>query len=763
MSILSSGFMDDDGPIGPALRFKYRRPSPEPIHDDLFIPPSRRHSHSFRDTDPYTFPRLQESSSQHQNTKQPSPMTTKPIFSSDGYAAIGRFLAVAPKIINERQREVKPKTSQPVEKPKSRPRSDVDPWNFAKLPALRAWQAHGQASNGSNIDPVEIFQPRKAKTGGDNVKKAPRAQKVCNVKNTAIKATPSRRSAAPSPERDGDEDEDEVLMGDMFDDPDVNDEPEEEAAAPEDEPVSQVAWEQKPEAAPEKKNKKRQRQEAKAAAEVVKANQQQVQSHSKNESLTPSAKIAGWDMDPNSKPASDASRSHRGRAGTTKDDNEWGRAASAQGGCDEAWVGADMGGMFEEERESSSHRSRSHRSKDSIVKSGVSFAVDDVQQGDAWEEPRKSGSGGSRKSGSKRSSSRREGSRRDSTAFAMETIPEDEPVVGGWGEEQVWEPSKSASRKDSSSHCSHQSPASEPIEASPRSSRHSSHNSQRSRKTEPAKPSHRSSKHSSHKTHESKDSEPAGPSPPKGSLVSYHVPTVQEVQDISGHWGGDDQKPATKSHSRKSSSSHRPKTSSEEAKAAADPPPSHHSRASKAEPRSYRSKSTEKVNEWIEDVPAPSPKALSLGLSHKSSHKSSHESSHRSYVVAEDTGWENGEVPPDGSVGTGYGAKQASVGADPWDKRTSSSSSTRKKQSPETMGLGVEAWDKRTSSGSSTKADLGVRQVSVRSHVSSRRSWGAPPVSEADGAVRQVSVRSHVSSRRSWGAPPASEAGGGGW
>jgi hypothetical protein len=298
----------------------------------------------------------------------------------------------------------------------------------------------------------------------------------------------------------------------------------------------------------------------------------------------------------------------------------------------------------------------------------------------------------------------------------METIPEDGPAVGGWGEEQVWEPPKTASRKDSSSHRSRQSAAPEPVA-----------------------PSHRSSRHSSQKSHRSKPTEFAHPSPPKGSLVSYHVPTVQDVQDISGDWGGDggwNQQSANKSRSHKSSSSHRTKTSSEEAKAAADPPPSHrshHSRASKAEPRSYRSKSTEKISEWIEDVPPPSPKALSQGLSHKSSHKSSR----RSYVAAEEIGWENGEVPPDGSVGTGYGKKQGSAGAgaDLWDKRTSSGSSTRKKQVSGNAGsgAGVDAWDKHTSSGSSTKANLGVRQVSVRSHVSSRRSWGAPPASEAGG------------------------------
>jgi hypothetical protein len=122
--------------------------------------------------------------------------------------------------------------------------------------------------------------------------------------------------------------------------------------------------------------------------------------------------------------------------------------------------------------------------------------------------------------------------------------------------------------------------------------------------------------------------------------------------------------------------------------------------------QSYRSKSTEKVNEWFENVPPPPSKALSMDASLVESHRSLRRGRRSSHSQV---AWENGEVPPNASVGTGYDIRQI-------EHRSQDGQS-----------------DKRTSSDSSTKADIGVRPPSVRSARSSRRSWNAEPVNEAYG------------------------------
>ena len=387
-------------------------------------------------------------------------------------------------------------------------------------------------------------------------------------------------------------------------------------------------------------------------------------------------------------------------------------------------AGAEMGGMFDEDGESGSRASSkgSRRSNASAKKSTPSFHAEDaVAADDPWagaEEKRGSDKSGSKHNysrggggGSKRSASRREGSKISTTNKPLATIPEDEPFAAGWGDEDVFEPepgSKSKSNKTSSSHRSHRSAAPEPEVGSHHNSKHSSHRSQRS-----AAPSPRT----------------GHTSPVKGSLVSYHAPTVENVPDTG-----------TPKHSAKHSHSHSKSRSRDGGSQAG----SHASKSSFeckideagddfARPASYRSHrdpghrsqvgskdeaeaglrtshglgAVDKIAKWSEGVPAPSAKALSQGLSQvgKGSHVSSRHSSRRSVepVVG---AWDNGLPPSEVSLGTGYGKK----------KKTSNAG--------EQPAVGGAEWDKRTSSGSSTRADLGVKPSSRRS---SHRS-GSPQV-----------------------------------
>ena len=698
----SSGYVDDSDALGPTNRNKFRKTPSQGTNDneeDNFVPPSQRRYRKLKDIDPYKFPMLPTPSS----TKDEKKTMTKPAFSGEGYAALGRFLKAAPQVIAERKREQgnKPNSSKKVKGGTRTGSKDVDPWSFpmTQAPTKEFNMAEHKArrqklleqvdeSDEGEEEEVEV-QPKKGKVKQAKAKAASKKEHMVS-KPASLHKTPIPSVASQ-----------QDFMGGMFA------EQEEEAAGVErplvdEEPIVEP---EPPSAATGKKNKKQLRQEAKArkaaeqaAAKEAKAKSEQMRAKSRTQSPSASVKVNGWDIDPHSKPASNASGSHRSRVS----------AAPVE---EDAWEGADMGGMFEEDKKSSSHRS--HRSAHSNAKSALSFPIGDAAPESGSQRRSRSGSG------SKKSGSRREGSKTSAAVNPLETIVEDEPLVGGWGEERVWEPPKSGSA-NASSHRSHRSAAPEPVEPSHHSSRRSAvheevershHSSRRSAKSAEVERSHRSSRHSSHRSRKSHPPDAPPASQIRGSIVSaYHPPTVEDVPDA---WSASNElkPPSHKSRSR-TSSSHRTKSSYEQNiddLGAVAPPASYRShrsgRKADVEPQTYTSKSAEKVNEWFENVPPPSAKALSQGLFQVGSRQSSR----RSF---EPGGWDDGLVPPDASVGTGYEINPKRRG----ERERRASLGSRRGQA----GGGADAWEKRTSSGSSTRADLGVRQVSQVSGASRR-------------------------------------------
>jgi hypothetical protein len=583
----------------------------------------------------------------------------KSLFSADGLAAIANVLLKAPNKMQQSSPGNK-KATRSIDK--ARTQTKVGPRSFATLHAAATGEKQanqGKPEDGqtkapkdpperpeSAVDPIfeikdkassQHFQPRKGKAEFAASRKPSYAPNRVTHKLPKPRKQESPRLESLSLDR--------VVFAKL---------PAEKAPP---EQAHEDALEDLASPQVGKKNKKQMRTEAKVekaargvvaaeAKEKGKGKEAEFASRSHNESPSPRVKIDGWDMDPHSKPASDAG---------------FGGGAAGR-----------IGGMFEEDkpapRRLDKNVSRKYCKAPSFL---LGAPVDEDGKAGAerdWAGAQRHNKSGSRKSGSRHSGPASDGSKRRD-ADALEAILEDIPFSSpkkpvGWGDEEQ-------------QHL-----------ASKRASSHRSHRSRGMATPEPK---------------EWGESAQGIPSKQgsilSGAHVSYKAPTVEDVPE---DWTGWDQEPERQSNEVRSyriSGSHKGRLGAlAEARAGRESlRQSYHSRKSeeKASSRqSRRSRSIEKVNEWFQGTVSRPEKATPQPREPHFQSQGSRQSHMSGYRI----GWENGKVPSDASIGTGYNKRaeeeDVRTGEQAWGER--------------------QSWDKGASSESSARADLGVREPSAK-------------------------------------------------